>query len=77
MTSRSMMVAGALSFSRCKVMFHVMEEGTGLQDLQQHSWEADSWIRKREWGYWRDEIFRQSTAGAAPLLDLEQCVRVC
>lgn len=53
-------------------MLHVLGEGSGLQDLQ-----GDSGIRKR--GRWdmRDEIFRETTAGAAPLLDLGVSVCAC
>ena len=45
--------------------------------MQEHSWEEGSGERRR--GRWdmRDEIFRETTAGAAPLLDLERCAWMC
>lgn len=55
-------------------MFHILGEENESQDLQE-----DSGLRTK--GRWdmRYEIFRETTAGAAPLLDLEgpAYARVC
>ena len=59
----------ALSFPKCKVMFHVNGKGSELQDLQERSWKEDRRVRTRGRRDLRDEIFRQTRAGAAPLLD--------
>ncbi len=61
-----MMVEGTLSFPTCKVMFHVLGEGSELQDLQ-----GDSEVRRRGRWHMRDEIFTETTAGEASLLDIE------
>lgn len=50
-------------------MFHVLRKGSELQNLQEHSWEADRRVRKRGRRDLDNEIFRQTTAGVAPLLD--------